>query len=262
MDLGIDGKVAVVTAGSRGIGFAVAKELAREGANIVLNSRNADVLERSASELEKFGVEVLTVSGDLSDEGTIESIYEKTTERFGGADILFLNAGGPKPGGFFEVTDEDWLKTFELNFFSAVRLVRKFAPSMKERRWGRIIFLTSISVKEALPTLILSAGVRLALTGVLKNLSVELAPYNITVNAVAPGYTLTERVENLLKDKARREGISYEDAMRSITSKIPMGRMGKPEEIASVVAFLSSERASFITGQTIVVDGGQTGSIT
>ena len=257
VDLGISGKVAVLTAASRGIGFAVAEQLAKEGVNLVLNSRNPENLRKVAFELSKYGVKILTVAGDLSDVETLKGIEEKTSSEFGGADILFLNGAGPKPGGFFDVNDEDWKNVFDHNFMSAVRLIRSFAPGMKERRWGRIIFLTSISVKSAIPTLILSAGVRLALTGVLKNLSVELAPFGITVNAVAPGYTLTERVENLLKDKADREGITFEEALRGITSSIPMERMGKPEEIASVVAFLASDKASFITGQTIVVDGGQ-----
>ncbi len=261
MDLGLRGKKAVITAGSKGIGFAVARELAREGVDLIVNSRNPENLERARKDLEEFGVDVLTVPGDLTDPETANAIWKKAVEAFGGIDILFLNGAGPKPGGFFDVDEEDWMNVFRHNFMSAVRLIKLAVPHMKSERWGRIIFLTSISVKMGIPTLILSGGVRTALTAVLKNLSIELAPFGITVNAVAPGYTLTERVRQLLLDRASRESTTYERALEEITKSIPMGRIGKPEEIASVVAFLASERASFMTGQTIVVDGGQVNSL-
>ncbi len=257
MELGIRGRTAVVTAGSRGIGFAVAKEFAMEGVNLVVNSRDEENLKKAKESLENYGVKVVTVVGDLRDEETTKKIYEATLNEFGGADILFLNAGGPKPGGFFDVTEKDWLDSFHLNFLSAERLTRLFIKGMVERKWGRVIFLTSISVRNPIPNLILSNSIRMAVTGMMKTLSREVAHAGVTVNAVAPGYTLTDRVKQLVEDRAKRENISYELALKKASEIIPMKRMAKPEEIASVVVFLASERASFITGQTIVVDGGQ-----
>ncbi|MCD6449462.1 MAG: SDR family oxidoreductase [Thermotogaceae bacterium] len=257
MKLGIKGKVAVVTAASKGIGFAVAKEFAKEGVNLVINSRDKENLKKAREILEKYGVDVLTVDGDLRNDDTLKKIFNSTIEKFGKADILFLNAGGPKPGGFFDVTAGDWEESFKLNFLSAQKLSTLFAPKMEENKWGRIIYLTSISVRNPIPNLILSNGIRMAVTGMMKTLSRELAPFGVTVNAVAPGYTLTDRVKQLIEDTAKREGISFEEALEKASEKIPMKRMGKPEEIAAVVIFLASERAAFLTGQTIVVDGGQ-----
>ncbi len=257
MDLGINGKVAVVTAASKGIGFAVAKKLAEEGANLVINSRRKENLNNAKAELSYTGVKIVSVSGDLKEKETIENIYNAAMENFGKVDILFLNAGGPRPGGFFDVDEKDWRETFEMNFMSAQRLVRLIAPNMIKNRWGRIIFLTSISVRNPIKNLILSNSIRMAITGMMKTLSLELAEHNITVNAVAPGYTLTDRVKQLLEDKAKRTGKTYEEVMKELSSVIPVHRLGKPEEIASVVAFLASKSAAFLTGQTIVVDGGQ-----
>ena len=257
MDLGIKGKVAIVTAASKGIGFAVAKKLAEEGVNIVVNSRSKYNLERARKELEIENVKVVIVPGDLKEKETTKKIYKIAMDNFGRIDILFLNAGGPKPGGFFDVDEDDWKDTFETNFMSAQRLVKLATPRMIENRWGRIIFLTSISVRNPIKNLILSNSIRMAITGMMKTLSLELAEHNITVNAVAPGYTLTDRVRQLLNDRANRTGKSYEEALRDLSNLIPAHRLGQPEEIASVVAFLASEPAAFLTGQTIVVDGGQ-----
>jgi 3-oxoacyl-[acyl-carrier protein] reductase len=257
MELGLRGKVAVVTAASKGIGFAVAKELAREGTSLLINSRHEENLREARKKLEEFGVRVEIVPGDLRRPETTEKMFRVAMEKFGGADILFVNAGGPRPGGFFDVDENDWKNTFELNFLSAQRLVKSFAPQMIENRWGRIIFLTSISVRNPIPNLVLSNAIRMAITGMMKTLSRELAPYGITVNAVAPGYTLTDRVKQLLEDKAKRTGRGYEEVLRDLANEIPVKRPGKPEEIAAVVTFLASERASYLTGQTIVVDGGQ-----
>ncbi len=257
MDFGIKGRVAVMTASSDGIGFASALELAKEGVHLVINSRSEEKLWKAKGKLQEFGVKVVAVSGDLRDEDTARRIFEKTMGEFGRADILFLNAGGPPPGGFFDVEEGQWQDSFRLNFLSAYRLAKLFAPSMKERGWGRIIFLTSISVRNPIRGLILSNAVRMAITGMMKTLADELAPFGITVNAVAPGYTLTSRVRQLIEDRASREGKTFEEVENTIAASIPMARLGKPEEIAAVVAFLASARASFITGKTIVVDGGQ-----
>ncbi len=257
MDLGIKGKVAIVTAASKGIGFAVARKLAEEGADLVINSRSEENLRKAKDELEKIGAKVVIVPGNLKEKETAKKIYNAAVENFGRVDILFLNAGGPRPGGFFDVDERDWSETFETNFMSAQRLVRLAVPKMIENRWGRIVFLTSISVRNPIKNLILSNSIRMAITGMMKTLSLELAKYNITVNAVAPGYTLTDRVKLLLNDKAKRTGKDYEEVLEELAESIPMHRLGKPEEIASVVAFLVSEPAAFLTGQTVVVDGGQ-----
>ncbi len=256
MDLGIRGKVAVVTASSKGIGKAVAKVLLEEGAKVVICSRNEENLLKAEKELKEIGGEILKVKVDLGKKEDIEKLKEKTLKEFGTVDILFLNAGGPKPGGFFDVDESDWERIFKVNLMSAIRLINAFVDEMKRKKWGRIIALTSVTVKQPIRNLILSNSIRLAITGFMKTLSLDLAPYNITVNCVAPGYTMTERVKELLKDEARRAGKNFEEVLREKNKSFPMKRMADPEEIASVVAFLASEKSSYITGQTITVDGG------
>ncbi|HCZ06302.1 MAG: 3-oxoacyl-[acyl-carrier protein] reductase [Thermotogota bacterium] len=258
MDLGIKGKRAFVAAGSRGIGRAVAESLAAEGVDLAVCARNEEVLARACNEIsEKYSVQVHPVVCDLRKPKEIETAARLANELMGGVDILFCNAGGPPVGDFDELSDRDWELSFQQNFMSIVRLVRILSPHMKNQHWGRIIALTSVSVKHAIDRLIASNSIRLAVSGLIKSLSLELGPYGITVNAVAPGYTFTERVDEITKKTAEKEGITQEEAIARIARAIPLGRLAKPREIGDVVAFLASERASFITGATIVVDGGQ-----
>jgi len=258
MDLGIRGKKAFVAAGSRGIGKAVAHALAKEGADLVICARGREELEGTAMEIEgKYGVKVKAVVCDLSYEESVKAAVSEALDTLGRIDILFTNAGGPPVGGFEDVKIEDWDHAYKRNFKSVIELCKLIIPGMKERKWGRIIALTSVSVKYTLDRMIISNSIRLAVTGFIKSLSIELAPYNITVNAVAPGYTLTERIKEIARSNAEKERVKPEDVIRRIAKNIPMGRMADPMEIADVVAFLASERASFITGVTLPVDGGQ-----
>ena len=260
MDLGLAGKRALVAAASRGLGKAMALQLAREGAKVAICARDEARLRAAAEEIERetgAGVEVLAVPTDLTDPAQIEHLVATVRERWGGIDILVANAGGPPPGSFSELSDEQWEAAFQLTLMSAVRLARAVIPGMIEQRWGRLIFSTSVSVKQPIANLILSNSLRLAVIGLAKSLANELAGYNITVNSVCPGATATERLRELIKHQAERAGVSYEEAEREFWVKeIPMGRLGRPEELAALVAFLASERAGYITGTAIQVDGG------
>jgi len=257
MDLGLRGKVALVAASSRGLGRAAAAELAREGARVALCARNAEELQATAEAIrQETGAEVLAIPADLTRAEDIQRLVTQVEARFGRADILVTNAGGPPGGSFEDFDDEAWRRAWELTFMSAVRLIRAVLPGMKARRWGRIINITSVSVKQPLPDLILSNAYRAAVAGVAKTLANDLAPLGITVNNVCPGWTLTDRVQELVERRAAQQGISFEEALKAATASIPMRRMGRPEELAALIAFLASERAAYITGTTIPVDGG------
>jgi 3-oxoacyl-[acyl-carrier protein] reductase len=253
MDFGIKGKKALVTASSSGIGKAVAESLAKEGADLILCARRENLLKDISEKLSsEYNVDTSYERIDLSKKDEIESLLRKYNK----VDILFVNAGGPKAGEFDTVGDEDWYNTFELNMMSAIRLIRGVLPYMKERKFGRIVVLTSISVKQVMDNLILSNSIRMGITGMIKSVSKEVAKYGITVNGVAPGWTRTARVENLLKSKAELSSESIDEIEKTLVKDIPMKRMAKPEEIADVVTFLCSSKASYITGITINVDGG------
>lgn len=257
MDLGINGKVALVTAASRGLGKAVAQELAREGCRLVICSRGKESLNRAADEIrQSTGAEVWPLAADVSDAEQIQHVLEEAANRFGGVDLLFANAGGPPPGPFAQFSDQQWLSAVQLNLMSVVRLCRGVLPAMQGRRWGRILIDTSFSVKQPLENLVLSNAIRASVLGLAKTLSNEVAKEGITVNCICPGWIYTERVEQLLKDRAQRAGTSTEEAQKGITQMIPMGRIGRVEEFGALAAFLLSERASYITGAVIQVDGG------
>lgn len=260
MDLGLHGRTAIVAAASQGLGRAVAAALAAEGAGVVLFSHNRDAAERAAAEIRTSagsGARVLGLEADGTREEDLERVVNTTLEQFGRVDILYNNMPGPRTGRFEELSDEDWDRAYRLNLLSAVRLTRLCLPSMRQHRWGRIITGTSSSVKQPIATLMLSNSMRSAVTAWSKTLSDEVARDGITVNTLAPGRIETMRTEELDADAARRRGISVDEIRAERSAAIPMGRYGTPEEFAAAAAFLASEPARFITGVTLLVDGGQ-----
>ena len=257
MDLGLRGKVALVAAASRGLGRAVAEELGREGADVIICARGEDALRETADAIRtECGVRVLDVVADLSKPADVQRVTQRALDEFGRVDILVTNSGGPPAGPFESHSPDAWSEAIRQNLDSVVNLVRALLPGMKERRWGRIINVTSIAVKQPVDGLILSNSIRAAVTGLARTLANEVAPFNITVNNVMPGYTSTQRVEELAARNASLKGTTA-DAERAIWEKqIPMGRLGESREFAAMVAFLASGRASYTTGASIPVDGG------
>jgi 3-oxoacyl-[acyl-carrier protein] reductase len=254
MDLELRGQVALVAAASRGLGRAIAEGFAQEGARVAICGRDEAKVKAVAAEI---GSEVLAVAADVATPEGAERVVRATVDRFGGVDILVNNAGGPPSRPFVEITDEEWWQAVGLNLMSTVRLTRLAVPHMRARGHGRIINVTSFTVKQPLPNLVLSNAVRLAVVGLAKTLATELASDNILVNTVCPGPIATERLRSLTATYAEREGVSYEDAERRLwTNQIPLGRVGQPKEFADVVVFLASPRASFVNGTTLQVDGG------
>lgn len=257
MDLGLKGKVAVVCGASQGLGRAIAEALAAEGADLVVNARSAQKLEAVAGEIAKgTGARVEPVAADLTARDGPETVVSAAQRRFGRVDILVTNTGGPPAGPFESHSAEAWRQAVAQNLESVVSLVRAALPGMKERRWGRVVNVTSISVKQPVDGLILSNSIRAAVTGFAKTVSNEAAPHGVTVNCVLPGFTRTERLAHLAEANAGRTGKTTDDAYSDWEREIPMGRLGEPAELAALTAFLCSERASYITGQSIAVDGG------
>ena len=257
MDLGLRGRVALVCGSSQGIGRAIADALAAEGADIVINSRSAEKLEAVRSQIaEATGAQVVAACADLTDPAGVEDVVSKAQDAFGKIDILVTNTGGPPAGTFEEHSAQVWRDAIAQNFESVLNLTRAVLPGMKERRWGRIVNVTSISVKQPVVGLILSNSIRAGVTGFAKTVANEVAPYNVTVNNVLPGFTRTERLIHLAEAVAEREGTTVEGAYESWESEIPMGRLADPPEVGAVAAFLCSEQASYVTGQSIAVDGG------
>jgi 3-oxoacyl-[acyl-carrier protein] reductase len=257
MDLGLRDRVAVVTASSRGLGRAVARALAAEGARLALCSRDADAIRETAEIIgSDYGVDVFAAPCDVADASAVGAFAGRVLERYGEAHVLFANAGGPPPGAAQDFASEDYRKALELNLLSTIGLVHAFLPAMKRARWGRIIASTSITVNPPAPTLALSNVSRVGVGAYMKTRAGELAPHNITCNTVAPGYIMTDRVESLIAGMSEKSGMSYDDARRAITAGIPAGRIGSPDEFGALVAFLASERAAYITGETILIDGG------
>ena len=257
MDMGLKGNVALVAAASQGLGKAVALGLAREGASIVLCARRMDVLEAVAAEIrDETGSEAVAVQADLTAEDDIKQVVSTAIERFGRLDVVVNNAGGPPPGDFTKHEDAAWYRAFELNLLSAARLVREALPYLKASGRGRIINITSVAVKQPVDGLILSNAIRAGVTGMAKTLASELGPFGITVNSIAPGRIDTERIRQLDRARAAAAGTTEQEASDYFISQIPLGRYGKPEELANLAVFLASDKASYITGTTIQVDGG------
>jgi 3-oxoacyl-[acyl-carrier protein] reductase len=257
MDLGLKGKVALIAGGSQGLGRAVALEMAREGAKVAICALDDPSLPESAQIIKKTtGVDIYTIPADVSKEEEARTFVRKSIEHYGTVDILVNNAGGPPSMTFLEIDDSLWYQGFRLNLLSTIVMTREAVPVMKAKRWGRIINMTSIAVKQPIDGLILSNTVRSGVIGFAKSLSNELAPFNITVNSVCPGYTMTDRVRNLSKVVAQKQGATPEAVIKKWESEIPMGRIGTPEEFAALVTFLASEQAGYITGAAIQIDGG------
>ena len=257
MNLGLKDKVAMIAASSKGLGKAVAMSLAGEGAKVSICARDENQLNATADEIrEKTGGPVLAVPTDVAKREDIDRWVDQTVAELGPPLIAVTNAGGPSPGNFFDLNEEDWRAAFDLTLMSATHLAYKTVPYMREAGWGRLITITSISVKMPLDNLMLSNSIRMAVIGLTKSLSNQFAGEGITVNSVLPGWTRTERVEELLQARAERDGIAPDEVAAGITKNIPTGRMADPQEFGDVVTFLASERASFVNGAALQVDGG------
>lgn len=256
MDLGLAGKTALVAAASQGLGKAVALGLAREGANVAICARNQDGLRAAEREIRDAGGRVFAEVCDVTREEQVNELAARVRERFGAIDICLANAGGPPAKLFDATTTEDWRSAIDLNLMSTVFLARAVLPAMKARGWGRFLAITSISVKEPIGSLVLSNSVRSAVSALLKTLSDEYAAHGVTVNNLCPGYTATDRLRELSSALARSGDVTIAEIEKRWTERIPAGRLGTPEEFANLVVFLASERAGYITGTSIAVDGG------
>lgn len=257
MDLGLKDRVALVAASSEGLGKAVALGLAREGAKLALCARTDATLQATAEEIRgATGADVLAAAVDVTDYAQVQRFVSATVERFGRLDIAVANAGGPPSKTFAETTIEDWRHAADLNLMSTVHLAKEALPVMQRQRWGRFIAITSMTVKQPVEGLILSNSVRSAVSGLIKTLSNEYGPYNVLVNNVCPGYTATARLLSLSTRLAEREGVTPQAIEARWAQQTPLGRIGRPEEFADLVVFLASERASYITGVSIAIDGG------
>lgn len=256
MNLGIDGRVALVGASSKGLGRAIAEELAAEGCSVVICARSKAPLDEAHAAIADAGGSVASVVADLSTPEGCARVIETAADAFGPVDILVTNAGGPPAGPFEAHTPDTWRGAVALTLDSVLNLTRAVLPSMKERGWGRILNVTSIAVKQPVDGLIISNTVRAAVTGFARTLANEVAPFGITINNLMPGYTRTDRLDELAGSIAQREGISTDEAFARWSAQVPMARVGEPREFAALAAFLASDRASYITAQSIAVDGG------
>lgn len=259
MDLGLKGKVAIVAAASKGLGRAVASELSAEGAEVAICARSeANLKEAAAAIHQRTGREPFLQAFDVTDPEATRTFVADVEARFGKIDICVTNAGGPPSKKFADVTVEEWRKAVDVTLLSAVYFAREVLPRMQKRRWGRFLTITSLTVKQPLEGLVLSNSIRAAVTALAKTLASEYGPSGITVNNVAPGYTRTERLDELANANAKSGGTTPEAVFQRWESNVPLGRLATPEEFAAMVAFLASERASYVNGQTIAVDGGWT----
>ncbi len=257
MNLNLNNRVAAVAAASQGLGYAAALELAREGAAVGICSRDAERIDEAAERIKSdTGSRVIGIAADVSKPAEARSFIDTIAKEFGSLDILVTNAGGPPPGALDDIDDAGIERAFHLTLESALTLMRAAIPYMRQKRWGRIVNILSMTVKQPKTNLLLSNTMRPAVLGFAKSISLELAGDNILVNNVAPGYTRTERLEELAADLAKRGGTTKHEVFRGWEESIPMNRLGKPEELGRVIAFLASDAASYVTGVTVQVDGG------
>jgi len=257
MDLGLTGKKAFVTGSSRGLGFAAALVLAGEGCQVVLNGRDEPRLKRACQLIkEKTGIQAVYCQGDAADPVKASSLIKEATDKLGGLDLLITNTGGPSSGKFEDITEEVWQRGIDLAFMSHVRLIQSALPYLRESQFASVLTITSYSVKQPIPNLILSNSIRSATIGLTKSLALELGPEGIRFNSLLPGWTKTERVKEIMEFRAEQNNTSVSEEISQITIDCPLGRMASPEEIGRAAAFLLSPAASYITGVMLNVDGG------
>lgn len=257
METGLKGRIAIVAAASQGLGLASAMGLAAEGTKLAICSRDQSRIDIAATAIrQRHGVEVLAQAVDVTSQAAVQSFVKAAADRFGGVDICVTNAGGPPAKMFLSTTADEWRHALEMNFLSVVYLAQEVIPYMQRKRWGRIVTITSLSVKQPIADLIYSNSVRMAVVGLVKSLANEFGKDGILVNNVGPGFTATARLKELAGMRARAAGISEQDLFDHWASDTALKRVGQPEELADTVVWLASERASNITGQTILVDGG------
>lgn len=260
MDLGIEGKVALVGASSSGLGLATARRLAMEGCHVAICGRDAARIEKAKKEVQDAGPDsrVAAYTADLTKADEIVRLVDCVAEDLGPVEILITNSGGPPPGTFKDATDEKWHLGYELTFLSAVRLIRQVLPGMKTKGWGRIINIASRALREPIGNLIISNGMRLAVAGMAKTLAAEVAADGITVNNIGPGPTSTDRSIELARARATLKNISMEEELARTAARIPRGRLATPDEQAAAAAFLASDLAGHINGVSLIIDGGET----
>ena len=259
MNLNLKNKNAIVCASSQGLGKAAAMDLAMEGVNLAICSRDQKNIDRAIKEIlmkTDQNIKILSLEVNLDSPEEINAFYKEVESNLGSVDILVNNTGGPPPSSFDQISDEDWLNAFNSTMMSSVRLSRAVIPHMKENNWGRIINISSVSVKTPVNGLFLSNSLRMGVLGWAKALADELAVYGVTVNTVCPGYTRTERVEAILESQSSSSGLSKEEIEKTIAGNIPMKRVGEPEDLAGLITFLASEKANYMTGLAVQVDGG------
>jgi 3-oxoacyl-[acyl-carrier protein] reductase len=256
MDLGIRGKVAMVAAGSKGLGRAAALALAAEGCAVSICGRGAEALTAVQKELEALGVRALAVAADVTSAGDLARWHQATEAALGSVDILITNTGGPKAAIFADLSDADWASGVESTLMNVVRMTRLVLPGMRERKWGRIVHITSLVAKQPYPLLTISSTLRAGLSGLTRTLAMETARDGVTINALLPGHVMTDRQVHLAEVKSKADGITVAEHFARQAAAIPVGRIGDPQEVGAVIAFLCSAPASYLTGQSLLVDGG------
>jgi len=262
LDLGLKGKVALVTAASKGIGYGTARVLAREGMRVAIASRSDSNLAKARDRLAaETGAEVVGIPADMTTREDLERLVETANRKLGGVDVLVYNAGPPKTGTFAELSYADWEEGTKLLLLSAVTLVKAVTPHMSAKKWGRLIFITSFTLKQPVANLLLSNTIRLGIAGLSKSLSRELAPQGITSNVIVQGWIRSDRVMHILEERAAKSGASIDDTYKEMAEAVPAGRYGEPEEVGSLAAFIASKEGAYLNGGVFTVDGGYLSSV-